>query len=61
MKNSSDLCTILKKPEYRVLWMKEGVDLLPKEVALELIRTAYVNNSFDYSNGSNGGSGNNRL
>lgn len=42
IKSSKDLATLLKKTEYRVLWTSEGADIIPKQIAADLVRAAYV-------------------
>ena len=42
IRNASDLTRVLVRPEYKVLWIAEAAQILPKEVATELIRSAYV-------------------
>lgn len=42
IRTASDLTAVLKRPEYRVLWQSDAPQHLPKEVAADLIRAAYV-------------------
>lgn len=42
IRNSTDLANVLKRPEHRVLWIAEAPDYMPKDVATELIKSAYV-------------------
>ena len=44
IKSPQDLAITLKRLEYRVLWMKDAPDYLPKEITSELIRAAYLSN-----------------
>lgn len=46
IRNIQDLTYALKKPEYRMLWTSEAPEMLPKEMATDLIRAAYLS-SFD--------------
>jgi hypothetical protein len=39
---AADLTKLLQRPEYRILWIAEAAQFLPKDVATELIRSAYV-------------------
>lgn len=39
---AADLTKLLQRPEYRILWIAEAAHFLPKDVATELIRSAYV-------------------
>lgn len=41
IRNSEDLTAILKRPEFRILWLSDAPQYLPKDVASELIRCAY--------------------
>lgn len=42
IKTAKDLTTILKRPEYRVMWTSGAPHCLPKEVAAELIESAHI-------------------
>lgn len=42
IRTAADLTKVLLRPEYRILWIPEAAQFLPKEVATELIRSAYV-------------------
>lgn len=42
IRSAQDLTRVLKRPEYRVLWTADAPQHLPKEVATELILSAYV-------------------
>lgn len=42
IRTAGDLTRVLLRPEYRILWIPEAAQFLPKEVATELIRSAYV-------------------
>ncbi len=42
IRTALDLTRVLVRPEYKVLWIAEAAQILPKEVATELIRSAYV-------------------
>jgi hypothetical protein len=42
IRTPADLTAILKRPEYRVLWTADAAQYLPKEMAVELITSAYV-------------------
>lgn len=42
---SSDLAVLMKRPEYRILWTAEAPELLPKDVACEIISTVCVSPS----------------
>lgn len=42
--NANDLVTILKKPEWKVIWTNEAADILPREMAAALVQAAYVYN-----------------
>jgi len=42
VRTAEDLTQILQRPEYRILWITEAPQYIPKEVASELIRSAYV-------------------
>lgn len=42
IRSATDLTRVLVRPEYKVLWISEAAQFLPKEVATELIRSAYV-------------------
>ncbi len=42
IRNAVDLTALLKKPEYSVLWTMDGPDILPKDMASEFVRFAYV-------------------
>ena len=44
--NQDDITTVLKKPEFKVLWPNSVPNFLPKRCALELIEVAYANDSF---------------
>lgn len=39
---AEDLTRVLKRPEFRVMWTSDAPQYLPKEVATELILSAYV-------------------
>jgi hypothetical protein len=59
IKNSQELATALKRSEYKVMWTKDAPDLLPKEIAAELLRSAFLgiqgtNNNHQNNTGSNG-------
>ncbi len=41
IRNAQDLTSALKRPEFRVLWTSEAAEYLTKEMATELIRSAY--------------------
>eukprot|EP01034_Spumella_vulgaris_P032298 gene32298-39877_t len=59
IRNSTDLANVLKRPEHRVLWTAEAPDYMPKDVATELIRCAYVvSGAAGVVQGSGGGVGN---
>jgi hypothetical protein len=51
IRNASDLTIFLKKPECTVFWTMDGPDILPKDMAADFVRHAYV---LRYNN--NGGS-----
>ena len=40
--NSTELANIMKRPEFKVLWIPEAAEILPKDAATELIINAYV-------------------
>eukprot|EP00981_Chlorochromonas_danica_P003501 scaffold659_cov192-Ochromonas_danica.AAC.14 len=40
-----DITTILKRPDYRVLWSVEGAEIITKEMSVELLRTAYLSST----------------
>lgn len=40
--NASDLVNMLKKPEWKVVWTNEASDILPRDMAAELVKAAYV-------------------
>lgn len=42
VRTAEDLTRLLKRPEFRVLWTPDAPQYLPKEVATELILSAYV-------------------
>ena len=42
IRTAQDLTRVLKRPEFRVLWTADAPQYLPKEVATELILSAYV-------------------
>ena len=42
IRSAHDLTAVLRRPEFRVLWLSDAPQYLPKEVASELIRSAYV-------------------
>lgn len=42
LRNANDLTTLLKRPEFRILWTAEAADLLPKHTTSELITAAYM-------------------
>jgi hypothetical protein len=42
IKNSKELATVLRRPEYRVLWTADAPDILPKDAAAELVSAAYI-------------------
>jgi len=41
IRSAQDLTTALKRPEFRVLWTTEAAENLPRDMASELIRSAY--------------------
>jgi hypothetical protein len=45
IKNPNELASALKRNEYRVLWTKEAAEILPKDITIELIRSAYTTNN----------------
>lgn len=53
IRNSTDLASVLRRPEYRVLWTAEAPECLPKDVATELIKAAYVSSAAAGSGGDN--------
>jgi hypothetical protein len=59
IRNSTDLAAVLKRPEHRVLWTPEAPEYMPKDVATELIRSAYVvtGGTQGQQQGSGGGGG----
>lgn len=36
------LCDTIKRKEFKILWTKEGVDMIPKKLALEFIKASYL-------------------
>lgn len=42
IRGAADLTAVLKRPEFRVLWLQDGAQYLPKEIATDLITAAYV-------------------
>lgn len=40
-----DITTILKRPDYRVLWSVEGAEIITKEMSVELLRAAYLSST----------------
>jgi hypothetical protein len=38
----NEIGKLLKRPEFRVLWINEGIDFIPKEVATDLLVSAYT-------------------
>jgi hypothetical protein len=56
VRNEADLTLMLKKPEFRVMWTSEGPEILPKDMAANLVRFAYVttglNNTCGFANAS---------
>lgn len=42
VRSPADVTAILKRPEFRVLWTPDAVESLTKEMAVDLIRAAYV-------------------
>jgi hypothetical protein len=47
IRNAADLVTLLKKPEWKIIWSNEAADILPREMAAELVKAAYVYVSAD--------------
>ena len=50
IKNATELCNALKRPEYKVLWTKDAPDLLPKEIAAELLKATFLPSSNSSTN-----------
>lgn len=50
IKNSVELANALKRPEYKILWTKEAPDILPKEIAAEIIRSVFINTGNNQNN-----------
>jgi hypothetical protein len=42
IRGAQDLTAVLKRPEYRVLWLADAAQHLPKEIATDLVTSAYV-------------------
>jgi hypothetical protein len=42
IRTMSDLTNILKRSEYRIMWQADAPNYIPKEVATELLKAAYV-------------------
>lgn len=42
IRNTAELSAMLKKPEFRILWTHEAPEYLPKAMAVDLIRAAFV-------------------
>lgn len=42
LRNTSDLSSLLKRPEFKILWTAEAADILPKHTASDLVTAAYM-------------------
>jgi hypothetical protein len=43
--SAKDLAAVLRRPEFKIIWTPDAPDYLPKQVATELIMTAFVGTS----------------
>lgn len=42
IRSPRELCTVLRKPEYKILWTNDGHVCLPKDIANDLLVNAYI-------------------
>ena len=42
LRNASDLSSLLRRPEFKILWTADAADILPKHTASDLVTAAYM-------------------